>query len=158
MGVNLNLSERVGFYASYGEGFRAPAFLELTCAGPGAVCPGLQVGVAPDPPLDPVVARTYEVGVYARPRPWLDVDAAIYRTNVANDIFSVAPTGTVGGVLPSIGSTRRQGVEVAVRARWERSLDAYLNYAYTQATFRKPELASPLAEARSSCRPGARSR
>ncbi len=40
-GVNLNLSERLGFSASYSQGYRAPAFLELTCAGPGAVCPGL---------------------------------------------------------------------------------------------------------------------
>src|SRR5262249_34141005 len=62
VGINVNLSERIGFYASYGEGFRAPAFLELTCAGPGAVCPGLQAGVAQDPPLKPVVAKTYEVG------------------------------------------------------------------------------------------------
>ena len=146
VGVNLNLTERVGLYASYGEGFRAPAFLELTCAGPGAVCPGLQVGVAPDPPLDPVVARTYELGAYARPWPWLDVDASIYRTDVDNDIFSVAPTGTVGVFFQNIGSTRRQGVELAVRARWESFLDAYLNYAYTHATFQdNAELASPLA-------------
>ena len=146
VGVNLNLSERVGLYASYGEGFRAPAFLELTCAGPGAVCPGLQVGVAPDPPLDPVVARTYELGAYARPWPWLDVDAAIYRTDVDNDIFSVAPTGTVGVFFQNIGSTRREGVELSVRARWDRFLDAYLNYTYTRATFQdNAELASPLA-------------
>ena len=141
------------------EGFRAPAFLELTCAGPGAVCPGLQVGVAPDPPLDPVVARTYELGAYARPWPWLDVDAAIYRTNVDNDIFSVAPTGTVGLFFQNIGSTRRQGVEFSVRARWDRFLDAYLNYTYTRATFQdNAELASPLAGGRSSWRPGTRSR
>ena len=83
------------------------------------------------------------------PGAWLDVDAAIYRTNVANDIFSVAPTGTVGVFFQNIGSTRRQGVEVAVRARWERSLDAYLNYAYTQATFQESaELASPAGRRR----------
>lgn len=37
VGVNVNLSERFGVYASYSQGFRAPAFLELTCAGPGAI-------------------------------------------------------------------------------------------------------------------------
>ena len=26
-----------GLYVSYSQGFRAPAFLELTCAGPGAI-------------------------------------------------------------------------------------------------------------------------
>src|SRR2546430_6461581 len=57
VGINVNPSEHLGFFASYSEGFRAPAFLELTCAGPGAVCPGLQVRVAPDPPLKAVAGR-----------------------------------------------------------------------------------------------------
>lgn len=144
-GVNVNLSERVGFYWSYGEGFRAPAFLELTCAGPGAVCPGLQAGVAPDPTLKPVVARTYEIGAYARPFSWLDLDTSIYRTNVSDDIFSVSPTGTVGVFFQNVGATRRQGVEFSTRARWERLLEGYLNYAFTQATFQdRVELATPL--------------
>jgi len=145
VGLNLNLSDRIGFYFSYGLGFRPPSFLELTCAGPGAVCPGLQVGVAPDPLLQPVVARNYEIGAYARPWPWLDLDASIYRTNVENDIFSVAPTGTVGVFFQNVGSTRRQGVELAARARWGRLLEGSFNYAFTQATFQEEiELATPL--------------
>src|SRR6058998_1835879 len=145
-GVNLNLSERLRLYASYAEGFRAPAFLELTCAGPGAVCPGLQVGVAPDPPLKAVVAKTWEVGAYARPWPWLDVDASLYRTNVQDDIFSVAPTGTVGVFFQNVGTTRREGAEFGLVARAARFLEGYLNYAYTRATFRNTvELATPIA-------------
>jgi outer membrane receptor protein involved in Fe transport len=145
-GVNVNLSERGGVFASYGEGFRAPAFLELTCAGPGAVCPGLQAGVAPDPPLKPVRARTYEVGVYARPLTWLDLTATAYRTDVHDDIFAVAPTGTTGVFFQNIGSTRRQGVEASGRVRVGRALDLYLNYAYTEATFedRIVNLATPI--------------
>jgi outer membrane receptor protein involved in Fe transport len=137
VGINVNLSDRIGFYASYGEGFRAPAFLELTCAGPGAVCAGLQVGVAQDPPLQPVVAKTYEIGTYLRPFPWLDINASLYRTNVSSEIFAVSPTGTVGVFFQNIGSTRRQGAEFSLRARWERYLEGYLNYAFTQATFQQ---------------------
>src|SRR5215471_5168538 len=145
VGINLNLNERVGFYASYGEGFRAPAFLELTCAGPGAVCPGLQAGVAQDPPLNPVVAKTYEIGTYLRPLPWLHIDASLYRTDVSNEIFAVAPTGTVGVFFQNIGATRRQGAEFALRARWPRYVEGYLNYAFTQATFQQQvELATSL--------------
>jgi iron complex outermembrane receptor protein len=144
-GINLNLSERVGFYASYGESFRAPAFLELTCAGPGAVCPGLQAGVAPDPPLRPVVARTYEIGAYTRPWPWLDVDASLYQTNVSNDIYSVSPTGTVGVFFQNVGTTRREGAEFSARAHWGRWLDTYLNYGFTLATFQdRVDLATPV--------------
>ncbi len=62
IGFNYNLSRDSGIFFGYSEGFRAPAFLELTCAGPSAICPGLQAGVAPDPPLNAVTARNYELG------------------------------------------------------------------------------------------------
>ncbi len=155
-GVNLNFSERVGIFASYGEGFRAPAFLELTCAGPGAVCPGLQVGTAPDPPLEPVKARTYEVGVYSRPVEWLDLTATAYRSDLADDVFAVAPTGTTGVFFQNDGRTRRQGVEAGGRARAGRILEAYLNYAYTEATFedRVVNLATPLPPGNETVRAG----
>src|SRR5207244_2511021 len=38
-GVNVNLSDRLGFFASYAEGFRAPAFRELSGAGAVAGSP-----------------------------------------------------------------------------------------------------------------------
>lgn len=145
-GINVNLSEQVGVFASYGEGFRAPAFLELTCAGPGAVCPGLQVGVAPDPPLQAVKSRTFEVGAYARPAAWLDLSVSAYRSDVEDDIFAVAPTGTTGVFFQNIGGTRRQGVEASGRARVGGVVELRLDYAYTEATFqdRVVELATPV--------------
>jgi len=153
-GVNLNLSERLRLYASYGEGFRAPAFLELTCAGPGAVCPGLQVGVAPDPPLRAVTARSYEVGAQARPLVWLDVELSGFRTDVGDDIFSVAPTGTTGVFFQNIGSTRREGVELGLRGHFK-PVEAFLNYTFTRATFQDHvELATPLPPGTESVRPG----
>jgi outer membrane receptor protein involved in Fe transport len=154
-GVNLNLSERLGFFASYSEGFRAPAFLELTCAGPGAVCPGLQVGVAPDPQLKPVTARNYEIGMRSRPFLWLDLDLTAYRIDVSDDIFSVSPTGTTGVFFQNVGRTRRQGVEVGLRGRLGRTLDGYVNYSYTEATFlESTELATPLPPGVQSVRVG----
>ena len=163
-GVNVNLSEHVGAFVSYGEGFRAPAFLELTCAGPGAVCPGLQVGVAPDPPLQAVKARTYEVGVYARP------------VDLAGPQRHRVPERRAGRhlrrrahrhhrrVLPEHREPR--GARASRRAhavRVGRALDLYLNYAYTEATFedRIVDLATPLppgsqtVEARAVVRPRA---
>ncbi len=153
-GVNLNLSERLRLYASYGEGFRAPAFLELTCAGPGAVCPGLQVGVAPDPPLRAVTARSYEVGAQVRPLAWLDVELSGFRTDVGDDIFSVAPTGTTGVFFQNIGSTRREGVELGLRGRFK-PVEAFLNYTFTRATFQDHvELFTPLPPGSETVRPG----
>ncbi len=154
-GLNVNVSERFGVYGSYSESFRAPAFLELTCAGPGAVCPGLQAGVSPDPPLNPVVARTYEAGVRSRPLDWLEANVAGFWTNVEDDIFAVSPTGTTGLFFQNIGKTRRQGVEVGLRGWAGTLLEAYTNYAYTRATFQdRAELATPLPPGTQTVRPG----
>ncbi len=144
-GINVNLTEHTGAFASFGEGARAPAFLELTCAGPGAICPGLQAGVAPDPPLKAVKTRTYEVGLYARPAAWLDLSLTAYRTDVRDDIFAVTPTGTTGVFFQNVGNTRRQGLEASGRARAGHTLELRLDYAYTEATFEdRSELATPV--------------
>ena len=144
VGLNYNLSPAAGFYAVYAQGFRPPAFLELTCASPGAVCPGLQAGVAPDPPLAPVVVDHYEVGARLRPAAWLSLDVALFRSDARDDIFSVSPTGTTGLFFQNVGATRRQGAELSARAVLDRRWELRLGYAYTEATFRDDVLlASP---------------
>jgi len=135
VGLNYNLSRKYGLYASYSQGFRAPAFLELTCSGPAAICPGLQVGAAPDPMLKPVRTINYEAGGRARPVPWLEGRLTVFRATVLDDIFSVAPTGTTGVFFQNVGETRRQGLELSLRAVLEPRLEAYANYALTDATF-----------------------
>jgi len=144
-GINYNLTDKYGAYISYSEGFRAPAFLELTCADPAAPCVGLQAGVAPDTSffnLRPVKARNYELGFRARPAPWLEGSMALYRSDVRDDIFSVSPAGTITIFFQNIGDTRREGLELALRAIHER-LEGYVNYSYTRATFENDiELAS----------------
>jgi len=144
IGFNYNLSRDWGIYFGYSEGFRAPAFLELTCAGPSAICPGLQAGVAPDPPLNAVTARNYELGLRARPTSWLNGELALFRADVSDDIFSVSPTGTTGLSFQNVGGTRRQGVEISLASRPAAGLEARLSYTYTEATFRDNlELATP---------------
>ncbi len=144
LGFNYNLSRDAGVYFVFAKGFRAPAFLELTCASPGAVCPGLQAGVAPDPLLKAVKANHYELGARARPVPWLEAEMSVFRTDVADDIFSVSPTGTTGLFFQNVGDTRRQGIELALRGRVGKILEPYVNYTSTEATFRDDvELGTP---------------
>jgi len=144
-GVNYSLSDEYTIYVAYKEGFRAPAFLELTCADSGAPCVGLQAGVAPDPTfstLRPVKARSYESGVRAKPRSWLDASAAIFRTDLIDDIYSVSPAPTAA-YFQNVGKTRRQGIELSVStatAGW----GVFVNYTYTRATFESSfSIASP---------------
>src|SRR3989449_2809615 len=141
---NYNLSRDWGIYFGYSEGFRPPAFLELGCARPGAICPGLPAGVAPDPPLNAVTARNYELGLRARPTSWLDGGVALFRAAVSDDIFSVSPTGTTCLFFQNMGGTRPQGAAGSLARRPAAGLEAPLSYTYTEATFRDNlELATP---------------
>lgn len=147
VGLNYNLSDRHGFYFAYSEGFRAPAFLELTCADSESPCVGIQAGVAPDTgffKLRPVKVRNYEVGARTRPLPWLEGSVALYRTDVRDDIFSVSPAGTITLFFQNVGNTRREGVEFGLRGIYNGWLEGFVNYAFTHATFRDDiTLASP---------------
>jgi outer membrane receptor protein involved in Fe transport len=140
VGLSYNFSADHSLYASYSEGFRAPALLELTCAGPAAICPGLQAGAAPDPPLKPVRVRNFEIGVRSRPLAGTSAQLSVYRTEVFDDIFSVSPSGTTGIFFQNIGRTRRQGLEANVRSRLSSMLEATVSYAFTSATFEEEVL------------------
>ena len=135
IGLNYNLSPDHGVYASWSQGFRAPALLELTCAGPAAICPGLQAGNPPDPPLNPVRTTSYEIGLRTRPRPWLAGQLSAWRTEVVDDIFSVSPAGTTGVYFQNVGRTRRQGIEASLRGKPAAWLGASASYAFTEARF-----------------------
>ncbi|TMA26365.1 MAG: TonB-dependent receptor [Deltaproteobacteria bacterium] len=134
-GLNYNVSPKHGVYLSVAQGFRAPALFELTCASPAAICPGLQAGTAPDPALKPVRTINYEVGARTRPVRWLEARLSVFRTDVFDDIFSVSPTGTIGVYFQNVGQTRRQGLELALRAALEPALEIFANYALTEASF-----------------------
>ena len=122
---------------SYSQGFRAPAFLELTCADPAAPCVGLQAGVAPDATftaLRSVRSRAFEAGVSGSPLRGFTASLNAFLIDLHNDIYSVTAPGSTSIYFQNVGSTRRQGVEMALRVhRGILALDA--TYAYTLATF-----------------------
>lgn len=123
-------------YASWSAGFRTPALVEIACSDPTAACP-LPFALGPDPALRPVVATTYELGWHYRPpsRDGVALGADLYRTDVRDDIFFVAPTATTG-YFQNIGGTRRSGFEASVAWTARSALALYANYGYTAASFR----------------------
>ncbi len=134
-GVSLELGPGASIYGSVGQSFRAPAVLELACADETAACP-LPFALGDDPPLDPVVGTTVEVGGQVVRGPAI-VSASVYRTNVRDDIsFIQSETAVFEGYFENIGTTRREGVELALQLIPTGQLSLYANYAYTQATFR----------------------
>ena len=121
-------------YASYSEASRAPTVIELGCADPAVPC-GLPNDFAGDPDLQQVIARTAEMGargaVADQALVW---SADLFRTVNSDDIQFVA-TATNSGYFKNVGSTRRQGFDVAVGGRagvfhWQAM------YSLVDATFR----------------------
>ncbi|HJR16642.1 MAG TPA: TonB-dependent receptor [Gemmatimonadales bacterium] len=134
-GVSLDLGSGASVYGSVGQSFRAPAVLELACADETAACP-LPFALGDDPPLDPVVATTLEVGGQVVRGPAI-LNASLYRTNVRDDIsFIQSEAAVFEGFFENIGTTRREGVEAALQVIPTERLSLYANYAYTRATFR----------------------
>jgi iron complex outermembrane recepter protein len=122
-------------YASWSAGFRTPALVEIACSDPTAACP-LPFALGPDPALRPVVATTYELGWQHRPADHgVNLGADLFRADVREDIFFVAPTATTG-YFQNIGATRRSGVETSLAWTAPSGVELYANYGYTVASFR----------------------
>ncbi|HEU5304044.1 MAG TPA: TonB-dependent receptor [Gemmatimonadales bacterium] len=134
-GVSLEVGPGASVYGSVGQSFRAPAVLELACADETAACP-LPFALGDDPPLDPVVATTFEVGGQVVRGPAI-LNASVYRTNVRDDIsFIQSENAVFEGFFDNIGSTRREGVELGLQVIPTDRLSLYANYSFTRATFR----------------------
>jgi outer membrane receptor protein involved in Fe transport len=134
-GLSLDVGPGASVYGSVGQSFRAPAILELACADATAACP-LPFALGDDPPLDPVVATTFEIGAQLVRGPAI-VNASLYRTNVRDDIsFIQSQNAVFEGFFANIGNTRREGAELGVQVIPSEHLSLYANYAFTRATFR----------------------
>jgi outer membrane receptor protein involved in Fe transport len=136
VGVNFNPTPRLTAYASYNEGVRAPTAVELTCADPQAPCK-LPNDFLADPPLHEVVSKTMEIGargLVGRTWHW---SAAAYRTRLLNDIqfISSGAGATNAGYFANIGTTRRQGIELALETHTT-PLALTVRYTFLDATFR----------------------
>jgi iron complex outermembrane receptor protein len=132
-------------YAGYSESNRVPTPLELGCADPNKPCL-LEGFLVSDPPLQQVVAKTYEAGLRGS-GPLGDGKVewklGLFRTGSQNDIINVASPIQGRGVFQNVAATRRQGLEAGTEYRNAQWL-VYANYSYTDATYQfSGLLASP---------------
>jgi iron complex outermembrane receptor protein len=115
----------LSFYANYGEGFRIPTTDELFSLGVGTS----------NPDLRPVKSQTYEVGIRGRAGGWLEGRAALFLTDVKDEVI-FDPTVPPFGRNQNGPKSRRQGLEVEAKLRPHDRVDLLVNYAYTDARFR----------------------
>nr|WP_244959007.1 TonB-dependent receptor [Novosphingobium marinum] len=131
--------------AGYSETNRVPTAAELSCADENAPCSLTNFFIA-DPPLEQVVARSFELGASgSRERGAWTFDWLLsgYRTTNTNDIQYVAADIRGRAFFRNIGETRRQGVEASMKAR-RGGLQLLFSYAFIDATYRSAiTLSSP---------------
>jgi iron complex outermembrane receptor protein len=135
-GATFRALSRLTLFGSYSEGFRAPTAAELACADPSAPC-NLPNAFIADPPLKPVVARTYEFGARGT-APLGDAlrwSLAFFRTDVDDDILFTQTETTGSGFFQNVARTRRQGVEAGLQGAAWRRLKYHLSYAFVDATY-----------------------
>jgi outer membrane receptor protein involved in Fe transport len=135
IGVNFNPTPRLTSYVNYSEGMRAPTPIELTCADPEAPCK-LPNNFLADPPLKMVVSRTIEAGARGKIGASSQWSAAIYNTDLEDDIAFINSSGTASnaGYFQNVGKSRRQGLELSAASRFG-ALALSANYSFINATY-----------------------
>lgn len=146
-GIELDwaVTPAVSLRAGYAESNRVPTEAELSCADENAPCSLTNFFIA-DPPLEQVVAKTFELGASGSHRSggWqIDWLASAYRATNVNDIQFIASSTRGRGFFENIGRTRRQGFEATLNAQ-RGGFRVGASYAFIDATFRLPvTLSSP---------------
>jgi outer membrane receptor protein involved in Fe transport len=151
VGVTIQVLPAVNLYGSYAESARAPTAIELSCnadvfeiARANAVAAGedpddvefecrLPNAFLADPPLDQVVAKSFEAGARGAVRESTHYHLGFFHT-VNHDDIIFQSTGRATGLFANVEETRRLGVEVELDGRWL-ELQWFANYSYVRATF-----------------------
>lgn len=134
IGLTHTPNDKLTFYTSYSESSRAPTAIELGCSNPASPCL-LPAAMADDPPLNQVVAKTYEFGGRGKLTDSINWNAGVYHAVNHDDIqFTAANTLTGAGYYKNIGRTKRQGLDFGLNGnidkfKWSAS------YSYVRATY-----------------------
>jgi iron complex outermembrane recepter protein len=135
VGITFRLAPATTLYGSYGESTRAPSPVELACAGEDAPC-NLPNAFLADPPLDPVVAKSAEIGLRRESNAGLRWHIGGFYTRNHNDILFQTTGGPQAnvGFFANVGDTLRTGIELSVSQRLQR-LRWSAEYSYIDASF-----------------------
>jgi outer membrane receptor protein involved in Fe transport len=134
VGLTHTPNDNLTLFTSYSESSRAPTSIELGCSNPAQPCL-LPSAMADDPPLNQVVAKTYEFGGRGNLTENVRWNAGVYQAMNHDDIqFTAANTLTGAGYYKNIGRTKRQGLDIGLagdidKFKWNAS------YSYVRATY-----------------------
>ena len=136
-GVTYQLTPRLNLYGSYTQSSRVPTPVELTCADPEDPC-RLPNAFVSDPPLDQIVAATWEAGARGAAA-GLSWSVSAYHTAANDDIIFVS-SGTLRGEghFENVDRTIRRGIEAGVNYSRGERLSMFAAYTWQRATFATP--------------------
>jgi outer membrane receptor protein involved in Fe transport len=137
-GVTYSPTETLNIYFSYSESSRAPTSIELGCADPSQPCK-LPNAMAGDPPLDQVVARTWETGIRNGSRGPLTWNLGFFLADNYNDILFVTSEQSGFGYFKNFGRTKRQGIEVGMSGTVKKKVTLHGGYTFLDATYQSEE-------------------
>lgn len=147
-GLTYQIRDNLNVYGGYSESARAPTPMELSCADPTAPCK-LPNSFVADPPLEQVVAKTWEGGFRGDldellgkgDLKWnlgyfntINHDDIIFRRDASSGIISQ-------GYFSNVGKTRRYGIEAGTSVNYPQlfsNIDDWhfsTNYTYLNARF-----------------------
>ena len=141
-GATYQLTSAINLYGGYSESTRAPTPVELTCSDEDAPC-RLPNQFLADPPLDQVVAHSWELGLRGtfgqEDTSRVTWHAGAFTTTNTDDILFQTTGGASSneGFFANVGDTRRRGFEASLRGRLlEGRLHTSASYTYLDATYR----------------------
>jgi len=135
LGLVFEPIKTFNMFRNYSESSRAPTSTELGCANPAQPCL-LPNAMAGDPPLEQVVAKTFEGGLRGKIGSSFDWVVDAYHTQNSNDIQFISATSTGSrGYFKNVGDTERQGFDVAVRTKIYEKLTVAGSYSYIDASY-----------------------
>jgi outer membrane receptor protein involved in Fe transport len=144
VGVTWSPVSTLNAYASYTQGSRAPTAIELGCADPNNPC-SLPNALASDPPLQQVVAGTWEAGLRGKPELSfvhnLSWNVSAFRAENRNDILFVSSVQLGTGYFRNFARTRREGFDADLNGRVGR-VTWGLDYTFLKATYQSTEAVS----------------
>ena len=150
-GLSWLPTPNLNWFGSVSQGSRVPSVIELGCArdkeaekrfagqnnGTLQGC-SIPTSLTGDPYLKQVTSTSYETGLRGQvPGYGLEWNAAVYRTDLENDIMFVSLGQRNRGVFDNFGKTRRQGFELGFTGALGQHTFRGA-YAYTDATFQSP--------------------
>lgn len=135
-GLTYTFAPQLSGYFGYSESSRVPTPAELTCHDQTNPC-ALPNSFLSDPPLDMVVAKSWEAGFRGN-NGAVEWHAGLFHTVNRDDIYFL-PTeegpGLSPGYFDNIGKTVRRGLELSLAADYER-WNWFFNYSWIDAEFR----------------------